>query len=222
MFIYLSSGLTRGSTTVKGWIQSNNNTDCIFEPLLLNHGMRIYPVIRCTNNVRLTSELLLDEQIVAYKAPNTSDTSITLIPNSPNDGRHRYKSTPVQSDTSKLSFRWDGIHEDAVITKYETRLIGEGQPNHWMDVGLHTYQTIEDDFKPETSYDFEVKGVNDGNISSSFWNLTVLISNQSPKLSGKQLILRTCKIVIFYFIYINKYQLFHIINNENVLIILDA
>ena len=145
-----------------------------------HHGANVYGTIRCINDVQLAGNAGFGPLTVSIIPPTSETSQIEFITDTGIN-------LDSQQDASSLSFRWNEFKDDSEITSYSTRVIGQnGRVSSWVDVEKKNYVRWSDlGLTNKQSYEVSLKAKNTGGLESTSVKSSILVSDETPYLTGK-------------------------------------
>ncbi|XP_061166364.1 uncharacterized protein LOC133175283 [Saccostrea echinata] len=153
------------------------------------HGTKLVPEVICVNEVELQTTLQGGINIVSIEKPSLENARIEfLVP----DPYFRIESVPVQSDTTRIDFRWFGFEDDSEIISYDCKLQrGSSIIQNWISVDRHDYASFSNlVLRGEEIYTVFIRARNSGGWISPALNASVRIDLQQPVLTGSPAIIQ--------------------------------
>ena len=148
------------------------------------HGTKLVPSVTCVNNVELENTEDGNTIIVSFKDPLTDKATIEFIVQ---DDSFQVNHLPVQTDLSRLDFRWTGFHDTSGITSFDCKLqAGDEVIRDWTREDQKDYKSLRNlKLKSNAVYTVFIRAKNIGNKISALANASVYISSENPRLTGK-------------------------------------
>ncbi|KAH3750722.1 hypothetical protein DPMN_185253 [Dreissena polymorpha] len=167
------------------------------------HGDVLYGVVKCVNNVELTTLAASGALIVAYEKPNIDLAQVQFIaeaiaavpfsdlPNKFHTISYSNRSSSnekifVQNNLTALKVEWDGIADAAGLNNYEYRVMtSEGVTVNWTDCGNYTFVDITGlNLKPEAIYAIQIRATNLAHATSDDIQTYTFPKGSAPQLTG--------------------------------------
>lgn len=155
----------------------------------LQHGVRVYSTVTCSNRGGLTSTAYSDGVTILYEPPSSDNASLSI--SSPIFTAY----APLQGymPSPDTTLRWDGFAESAgTALAYEVRVLEEGPVGlgNWTSVSSAKMLTLRDLDLAEnaTTHNIEIRAVNLGGVVSDPIRASFAIISTSPEDTGMQLI----------------------------------
>jgi hypothetical protein len=171
---------------IQDWRIASPSTQCVFANLHISHGEVIFPIVRCVNNVELSSTAVHDGLVISYKSPDSTDAGVHIIPNN----RFAWMSPKAldicQGNHSTLKLHWEGFNDLSGIQHYECRVLQDQSPlMDWRDVGKRTGVEWDDlHLLDGLAYTVQVRAGNSGRMYSAPVNASIRIDGTQPILTG--------------------------------------
>lgn len=111
--------------------QTESITSAIVQGLQLNHGDKIYVMIRCHNSIDIYSEEISPPVTAILIPPSIQDAYISVYPQKATYYETREN---TQVDQSEMEFSYQGFDHNELIEHYEYRINGLNG-DQWINVG---------------------------------------------------------------------------------------
>ena len=105
---FLFPGLSRGSSDIMGFQQTDTLSSSTASGVKLEHGDTVYTTVMCTNAVALSQELTSRGNLIVSIPPLSSGASVHFYPQSTNEFPARSNSQSVQDE---VHFAFHGFQD---------------------------------------------------------------------------------------------------------------
>lgn len=147
----------------------------------IHHGDTIEARVKCINSVQLESPEAKSSIVVSTEPPTVHSGELSLIPNNDQVCQLGPVCQHIQTQNQDFDFSWDQISDNSGIDHYELCINGGKYCTY---TGLRRTARINYIQFPEQRFMVEVKGVNVGNLSTTYPSLEVNSFVENPTLSG--------------------------------------
>ena len=190
------TGYSVGTSNVYDWERSEDSKSCIMEVLQVNDGVVLYPTVKCINNVQLSSHSNIEPLTISYMKPSSVSASLNFIPNNVMSADHEASANVVQSNSTYVTFNWEGFYDNTGTLEYETQISStENILYPWSNNRGKTFRShlIRANAKVVHEIMVEVRSRNAGGKMSDVVNNTICIQAAKPSLTGTCMILNLGK-----------------------------
>ena len=182
MWYIFIEGFSKGTADVYSWRRSKNETFCKILGMDIKDGTVLYPTVRCTNKIQLTTYSYGDPITVSYVEPLASSATVDFIISNAVSVFHEPPQFPVQSNTTNVMFYWEGFHDNSGGLQYETKILTTSEG--WTSIDSRNFRsyTLKNDKNHGISVAVRTRNV--GGKLSDIINSTLEVNRMPPTLGG--------------------------------------